>query len=340
MAAAVSACLLLAFFLPLPEQAAAGGDIRVVTGSTMGTTYAVKLLQSDDTLDMGALESAIDARLERINAQMSTWLPDSELSRFNASTSPDWFAVSTDTVRVVEAARAVSVLSGGAFDVTVGGVVNLWGFGPGGGDARTPSAREIETAMTATGYRQLESRASPPALRKGRPQMYVDLSAIAKGFAVDALARLLDARQVRSYLVEIGGELRARGAKPDGSPWKVGIERPSPDAQSVQSVIALRDAAIATSGDYRNYRERDGRRYSHTIDPRTGRPIAHALASVSIIAGSAMRADALATAVMVMGPEQGWRLVEREGLAAQLIVRSERGFRVLATPAFETYLVR
>ena len=167
--------------------------------------------------------------------------------------------------------------------------------------------------------------------------MYVDLSAIAKGFAVDEIARLLDGRHIQSYLVEIGGELRARGSKADGSPWKVAIEQPKPGERSVQNIVVLRNLAIATSGDYRNYVEEDGKRYSHTINPRTGRPIAHGLASVTVIADSAMGADALATAIMVMGPEEGYQLAVDEALAVQLIVRSGDQFRVLATPRFEGY---
>ena len=194
--------------------------------------------------------------------------------------------------------------------------------------------------MERVGFRQVEVRASPSALRKHNPEAHVDLSAIAKGFAVDEIARLLDERQIRSYLVEIGGELRAHGSKPDGSPWKIAIEQPLPGERSIQAVIALRDNAIATSGDYRNYVEKDGKRYSHTINPRSGRPIDHGLASISIIAGSAMRADALATAIMVMGPEEGYRLALREGLAAQLIVRSEDRFQARTTPQFERYLLR
>jgi thiamine biosynthesis lipoprotein len=319
---------------------AASDDTIALTGRTMGTTYTVKLHRDDGGFEDGALQSEIDDLLERINDQMSTWRRDSELSRFNGSRQSGWFPVSAELVSVIESAHAISVLSEGAFDVTVGAIVNLWGFGPEGGDERLPSDRQIEAAMKWVGYRQLAARASPPALRKRHPDMYVDLSAIAKGFAVDEVARLLDTRQVRSYLVEIGGELRAQGFRPDGSPWKVGIERPLRGAQSVQSIVALRDAAVATSGDYRNYRKQDGRRYSHTIDPRTGRPIAHALASVSVIASSAMRADALATAIMVMGPEEGFRMAEREVLAVQLIVRSEDGFRVLTTLPFDDYLLR
>jgi thiamine biosynthesis lipoprotein len=289
-------------------------DSVVITGPTMGTTYAVKLFDSDVEAD--TLQSQIDALLERINAQMSTWRPDSELSRF------------------------ISALSDGAFDVTVGPVVNLWGFGPDAGKTGPPSRQQIEKTMERVGYRQLAVRASPAALRKQHPHMYVDLSAIAKGFAVDEVARLLDSRQIQSYLVEIGGELRARGFKPDGSAWNIAIEQPLSGERSVQSIVPLHDSAIATSGDYRNYVERDGKRYSHTINPRTGRPIAHGLASVSVITDSAMRADALATAIMVMGPEEGYQLAAREALAVQLIIRTADQFQVLVTPQFERYSSR
>jgi len=333
----VLCCVLL---LGACSDAADRDDFIVITGPTMGTTYAVKLYHTDGETGADALRQQIDDLLERINDQMSTWRPASELSRFNKSRDSGWVPVSAEIASVVEAAATISALSDGAFDVTVGPIVNLWGFGPERSDARPPSEQHIERTMERVGYRQLAVRASPSALRKQRPDIYVDLSAIAKGFAVDEVARLLDERHIQSYLVEIGGELRARGSKPDGSPWKVAIERPLPGERSVQSVVVLRDHAIATSGDYRNYVEKDGARYSHTINPRTGRPIAHGLASVSVITASAMRADALATAIMVMGPEQGYRLAEREALAVQLIIRSGDDFRVLATPQFESLLLR
>ena len=330
-------CLLL---LDACGEAADRDAPIVITGATMGTTYAVKLYDANSDVETDALQSEIDDLLERTNNQMSTWRPDSELSRFNKSRDPGWFPVSAETATVVDAAQTISALSTGAFDVTVGPVVNLWGFGPGRSDAAPPSIQQIKSAMKRVGYRQLAVRASPSALRKQHPDMYVDLSAIAKGFAVDELARLLDARHIASYLVEIGGELRGHGSKPDGSPWKVAIEQPLSGERSAQNVVALRDTAIATSGDYRNYVEMDGKRYSHTINPRTGRPIAHGLASVSVVTASAMRADALATAIMVMGPEEGYRFAVREALAVQLLIRSGDQFRVLATAQFDSYLLR
>jgi len=212
--------------------------------------------------------------------------------------------------------------------------ITIRGANPGGhGPRRLP---EPERQSLAAGPSQNETR----CLRRSLRHRYVDLSAIAKGYAVDALSSLLEGQRIASYLVEIGGELRARGSKPGGSPWKVAIERPLPGKPSVQNVVALRDNAVATSGGYRNYVEIDGKRLSHTIDPRTGRPVDHGLASVSVITPTAMRADALATALMVMGPEEGYRLAEREALAAHLITRNGDELRVLTTPRFETYLLR
>ena len=330
--------LLGILLLNSPGAAVAGDALAVISGPTMGTGYTVKFYAGAASADAERIQSQIDSLLERINDQMSTWRAESELSRFNKSASTTWFSVSPELAYVVESAGVISAMSDGAFDVTVGPVVNLWGFGPDRGAARLPTSQQIREAMERVDYRRLLVRSTPSALRKLRPDIYVDLSAIAKGFAVDEIARLLDERRIPSYLVEIGGELRARGVKGDGSSWNVAIERPLSGERTIQDVVALRDASIATSGDYRNYVVQDGKRFSHTIDPHTGRPITHGLASVSVIADLAMRADALATAIMVMGPEQGYELAMRETLAAQLIVRSEDGLRVMATPRFERYL--
>ena len=316
----------------------AADALIVISGPTMGTTYTVKLHGAE--ADRDQLQVAIDTVLERINDSMSTWRADSELSRFNKSKSTDWFPVSAELTRVVAAAEKISNASDGAFDVTVGPLVNLWGFGPEGRAAAPPSEQQIENIMPLVGYRKLAVSTIPPALRKQHPGMYVDLSGIAKGYAVDAIAQLLDERKVRAYLVEIGGELRARGARNDGTPWRIAIERPVPGTRNAQSIVALRDSAIATSGDYRNYVERDGQRYTHTIDPRSGRPITNVLASVSVVTDTAMRADAFATAIMVLGPEEGYALAVREALAAQLVVKAGGGFEVRATPKFEALLLR
>ena len=304
----------------------------------MGTTYSVKLSSLPDGLTPGELQAEIDRALESVNNQMSTWRDDSEISRFNRSRETDWFAVSKETVRVVQTALEVSRETGGAFDVTVGPLVNLWSFGPEQAERKLPSESAIEETRSRVGYRFLEVRESPPALKKVRGDLYVDLSAIAKGFGVDRVAELLEAKQISSYMVEIGGEVRTKGHKPDGKPWRVGIEIPTPFARGIQRAIELSGRALATSGDYRNFVVIDGKHYSHTIDPRTGRPVDHDLASVSIIAESGMLADAYATALLVMGPEAGYDWAKENNVAALLLVRDGDGFREKATPAFSEYL--
>lgn len=309
-----------------------------ITGRTMGTTYSVKLAGLPAGLTPAALQAGIEARLERVNAVMSTYRADSDLSRFNASRSTAWFPTSAELVDLVTRARAISAMSQGAFDVTVGPLVNLWGFGPDAQAFAPPDARAIEEALRRVGYEKLAVRAAPPALRKARPDLYVDLSAIAKGDGVDKVAELLDQRGVGAYLVEIGGELRAKGVKPDGRPWRVAIERPDAATRAVYRVVPLRDAAMATSGDYRNFYEHEGRLYSHTIDPATGRPVDHRLASVTVVTPDCATADGLATALMVLGPERGYGLAESRDIAALLVSRVDGGYAHRSTPAFDRLL--
>lgn len=299
-------------------------------GPTMGTSWSIQVVPSPGPEDAAAIEAAIGAELARINAQMSTWDPTSELSRFNAHGGTDWFPVSPETAAVVQAALAVSATTGGAFDVTVGPLVDLWGFGP-EPVVVAPAPEAIAAVRTHVGWQGLAVRDVPPALRKDDPAIRVDLSAIAKGYAVDALADVLATRGIRHYLVEIGGELRGAGRNPAGTPWRVAVERPVPGARAVQRVLPLDGQAIATSGDYRNVVEFDGERYSHAIDPRTGRPVPLGVASVSVLAPTAMAADAWATALMVLGPDDGLALAEAEGLQALFIVHRGDGFEEIAT---------
>lgn len=309
-----------------------------VAGPTMGTTWQVKLPRLPEGTSRDELQAAIERRLERVNGQMSTYRPDSELSRFNRYEGTDWFEVSADTARVVSAAQQISHLTGGAFDVTVGPLVNLWDFGPDERDALVPSEEELAATRERIGYEMLEVRADPPALRKSRPDLYVDLSAIAKGFGVDQVAAHLENLGIDSYYVEVGGEIRTRGTKPDETPWRIGIEAPAAtrlDAQAARRVLELGDWAVATSGDYRNYWEKDGQRFSHTIDPRTGRPVEHGLASVTVVSDDCMTADGWATALMVLGPENAYNLAMKQDLATLFIVREEEGFAERATPKFE-----
>ena len=310
-------------------------------GATMGTTYSVTVagepLADEATED---LHDTISQRLSSLDAMMSTYDPASEVSRFNASTSNDWFPVSPDTATVFQYAREVSEATAGAFDVTVGPLVDLWGFGPSGPSASPPSDDSIARLLTTIGFAKIDVDAARPAIRKSTPDVHSDLSGVAKGYAVDQVAELLDTAGHSAYLIEIGGEVRARGHRASGEPWRVGIERPSDGPSSIQRVVELTDAALATSGDYRNYFEQDGVRISHTIDPRTGRPVSHALASVSVIDPLCVRADALATALEVLGPDEAYTLASEEQWAALLIVRDESGrYHERLTPAFSAHIV-
>lgn len=297
-------------------------ELLALDGRTMGTTWSVRVAAPPPGLREAALRADVEARLVRINALMSTWDPASELSRFNAAPIGEWFAVDAELVAVVEAARTLGELSEGAFDVTVGPLVNLWGFGPQaevGRDA-VPSEAALEAALRRVGFAGVETRRAPPALRR-TADLEVDLSAIAKGYGVDAVASILEAHGVQRYLAEIGGELRARGHNARDVPWQVGIETPDAQQRGVaREAIGLDGAAVATSGDYRNFFTVDGVRYSHTIDPTTGRPVTHDVASVTVIHSSAMWADGWATALNVMGAERGLALAAEQDLAVLFIL--------------------
>jgi thiamine biosynthesis lipoprotein len=305
-----------------------------LAGGTMGTTWSVQIAHPPGDLDQAALQEGIASALADVNDRMSTYQADSELSRFNAAETTDWLPVSAELARLVGTALAVSADTDGAFDVTVGPLVNLWGFGPEVKADQIPAETEIDAARERTGWRKLQTRTEPPALRKSRTDLYVDLSAIAKGHGVDRLAEVLDAAGIADYLVEIGGELRGRGVNGQGEPWRIAIERPDPGRRAALRVVALQDQAMATSGDYRNFFELDGRRYSHSIDPATGRPVDHALASVTVLAERCADADAWATALLVLGPARGLALADEHGLAALFIERIDDELRVTESSAF------
>jgi thiamine biosynthesis lipoprotein len=305
-----------------------------LVGTTMGTSWSVQLPEPPDTLDQADLYQRISAELEAVNDRMSTYQADSELSRFNAAETTDWFPVSLELVRLVDTALAVSTLTDGAFDVTVGPLVNLWGFGPEVKADQIPAQADIDAALARVGWDLLETRTDPPALRKDRPDLYVDLSAIAKGHGADRMAALLEDAGITDYLVEIGGELRGRGVNAAGAPWRIAIERPDPERRAVLRVVALTDLGMATSGDYRNFFELDGQRYSHTVDPATGRPVAHQLASVTVLAERCAEADAWATALLVLGPERGMTVAKDRGLVALFVERFGDELRITESTAF------
>lgn len=301
----------------------------------MGTTWSVQIVAPPPTLDIAELRGDIARLLDDVNGLMSTYRDDSQLSRFNAAASTDWVSVSQELAAVVAEAHAVSAATGGAFDVTIGPLVNLWGFGPEVKADQLPGPSEIAAALSRTGYRFLDVRLDPPALRKTRSDLYVDLSAIAKGYGVDRIAALLRDRGLADALVDIGGELRGLGTNARAEPWRIAVERPEAGARRVFRVVPLRGLGMATSGDYRNFFELDGVRYSHTIDPKTGRPVEHRLASVTVLGESAMSADAWATALLVLGPDDGLALAESRGLAALLIEHDGDGFSAVSTARFE-----
>jgi len=299
----------------------------------MGTSYSIKLSPAPDASTRAMLKAQIDQRLEVINAQMSTYRPDSDLMRFNHSRSTDWQQQPAPIVELVEHSMRISRLTEGRYDITVGPLVNLWGFGNSGDRTTPPTQSEIDETMAQIGFRHLHTRNEPPALRKEKPGLQIDLSSIAKGWAVDEVVNLLKARGLDSFLVEIGGELRAQGEKVPGRTWHIAIEQPSFDTRVLQRVIPLDDTAMATSGDYRNFFTEGGRLYSHTIDPVTGQPVQHQLASVTVLAENCTTADAWATALMAVGSPDAPKLADEHGLMALFIMRSESGLHETASRA-------
>ena len=307
-----------------------------LTGATMGTRFSVTLVAPPDDLEKDALQADIETLLASIEQRTSTYLDQSEISTFNASASTDWIKVSRELCEIVADSLAISRRVGGAFDVTAGPLVNLWGFGPDDLRAEPPSDEDIATARERVGYRKLHTDCSRPVLRKDHPDLYVDLSAYAKGYAVDRIADLLRDRGVANFLVEIGGELRMQGHNASTNSWTIAVENPLADGGTVHSVLQLTDAAVATSGDYHNYFDYAGQRYSHVIDTRLGGPVSHPLASVTVVSESTAFADAMATALFAMGPEEGFEFARRDGLAVFFLVRSGAGVNERMTREFES----
>lgn len=311
-----------------------------ISGGIFGTTYHINVVLPEDEQRLQTLAQGIEQELEKVDQAMSTWKPDSELSLLNQKPDQtEWTTLSAPLFEVIQTAQEISELSDGAFDITIGPIVNLWGFGPEARPEQVPSDEELSALRRVTGWEFLELDPGKRAIRSTEPQ-YLDLSAIAKGYGVDAVARYLDSEGVDAYLVEIGGEVRVAGRKPGGDAWRLAVEEPTEGERRVNKVVALQEKAMATSGDYRNYYESEGQRYSHTIDPDTGKPITHNLASVTVLADDCMTADALATAFNVMGFERAQALATRENIPAYFIVRGENGFETHQTPAFSSYVIQ
>lgn len=305
-----------------------------ITGPTMGTSYAVRLARRLAAADAARVRQRVEARLARVDALFSTWRDDSELACFNRQVAGRPFAASPETVALFAAAARVHALSGGAFDVTVAPLARAWGFGPGRGLPTVPDEALLAALRPAVDQTQVRVDVGAGTLTRSRPDVECDLSAIAPGHAADLLVDDLRALGYRDVLVDVGGELRAVGRRADGQPWRAALDSPAGGRLGLE--VPLRDAALATSGDSRNaWLDEGGVRRSHLLDPRTLRPVAHALAAVTVVRPSAAEADALATALMVLGPTAGRALAEREGWAALFVVRDSAGrLGTEATPAF------
>ena len=330
-------------FIPLilsqPDPVPADAVVDSLSGLTMGTSWSVKLIRPTGS-DLQTIHEGIQGQLDLIVAQMSTWSAGSDLSRYNHAAADSWHVLPAHFLKVLDCALAVAEHSGGAYDPSVGQLVNLWGFGPDPKRPDRPDDAAILRERQRCGWQRIHiDRARHALLQPGG--LYLDFSSIAKGYGVDLVAAYLCGIGVVSYLVEVGGELYGHGVKADGQPWWAGMEHPPATSSThdrLQSVVALHGVALATSGDYRRYFEDGDRRYSHTIDPRTAQPVAHALASVAVLHADCMTADAWATALMVLGDEDGLALALRHGVAALFISRDGDGFRERLTPAMQAML--
>nr|CAA6827834.1 MAG: Thiamin biosynthesis lipoprotein ApbE [uncultured Thiotrichaceae bacterium] len=315
-------------------------------GETMGTTWSASILPPDTRKaafpDGVTLKSGMDQVLKTVNDQMSTWQKDSELSAFNRYQQSGWFPVSQQLAQVTQAALAVSELSGGQYDVTVGPLVELWGFGTvkKGDLPVVPEQSVIDNTLLNVGYSKLAVRLDPPALQKQVSGLYVDLSSIAKGYGVDQLAAYLDQLGVISYMVEIGGEIHVKGESPRGDNWRIAVEKPIDLGRAIQQGLTLKSGGLATSGDYRNFFSAGGKRYSHTLNPVSGYPVKHSLASVSVMAENTMLADAYATMLMAMGDVKGKAFAVDKGLDAYFIWRTDAGFETFMTGGFEQVFIQ
>lgn len=307
-------------------------------GVTMGTSYTIKLVDMPEDQDPQSLYNQIYADLEAVNLEFSNWEPKSTVVNFNQMDAGGAISVSAHFETVLEQSYELNALSEGAFDVTLGPLIDLWGFGP-TKRINTPSDVELAEVVSAVGMQSvLEFDRKVKTLKKLNAKTELNFSAIAKGYAADVIAKSLDKAGVENYMVEIGGDLIVRGINQVGAPWRVAIEKPVEGERAVELVLSLKDEALASSGDYRNFYEADGKRLSHIIDPVTSRPVVHDLASVSVIANDAARADGLATTLLVLGAERGLEIANQNNIPAYFIQRTKDGFKQSYSEAFKPYL--
>lgn len=312
----------------------------VLEGKTMGTYWRVSLVDVDDAQKAPLLKKIQD-QLDADDRLMSTWKNDSALSLFNQSTRTEPWPVSEAMSDIITMSLRIGAKTDGAMDITVGPLVNLWGFGPDKQPLRTPSQAQIDAAKALTGLQHLKviNAAGKQWLQKDLPGLYVDLSTIGEGYAADHLARLMEQNGIGRYLVSVGGAVTTRGTNPAGKAWRVAIQKPTDRENAVQAMVDINGHGISTSGSYRNYYELDGKRISHIINPQTGRPIEHTLVSATVIAPTAMEADGWDTGLMVLGEEKAKQVAEKEGLAVYLISKEGDGFRSWMSPQFKTFLL-
>ena len=301
-------------------------------GPTMGSTYTVKYVRSKDSPSVESLKRETDAILAEVDVQMSTYRDDSAIEQFNQAPAGTCQAMPDGVLELVDAGRLLHEQSQGALDLTLEPLLNLWGFGPKARAEKVPTAEQLVAARARVGMQHL--RRDGQQLCK-EVDVQVDFNSVAAGYAVDKLVQRFTELGVTSYMVEVTGELKAAGKKPDGQPWRIGLEAPQDGQRVAQRVLAVDGYGISTSGDYRNYFEEEGQRYSHTLDPLTGAPITHKLAAVTVVDKSTLRADGLSTVLMVMGTERGLAFAERMGIAAFFVTREGDAFVTQTTQAFE-----
>lgn len=322
------------------EPVAPKAAVTVLDGKTMGTFWRVSVIGIDKA-QADELQKKVQRLLDGDDMLLSTWKNDSALMRFNHSQSLTPWPVSEAMADIVTESLRVGQKTHGAMDITVGPLVNIWGFGPEKQPVKTPTQAQIDAAKARTGLQYLSviNRAGQQFLQKSLPDLYVDLSTVGEGYAADHLAQLMTQEGISRYLVSVGGALVSRGMNADGQPWRVAIQKPTDRENAVQAIVDINGYGISTSGSYRNYYELDGQRISHVIDPQTGRPITHKLVSVTVIAPTALEADAWDTGLMVLGPQKAQQVVREQGLAVYMILKEGEGFTTWMSPQFRSFLV-
>ncbi len=310
-----------------------GAADMMLSGQTMGTTYSVVAVEPQGGVDKEALHSAIKSALASVDQQMSNWNAASEISGINAAGANAPIVLSAEMETLLRAANDVHHASDGQFDLTMGPLIDLWGFGAKTSPGTVPSDADIAEAMLAVGQSRTLSLANG-ALTKAHGETEMYLSAIGKGFGVDRVGDALKSFGITDYMVEIGGDIVTSGKNAEGMPWQIAIETPDATQRNIQKVLGVSDFGMATSGDYRNYFEQGGQRFSHILDAKTGRPVTHTTASVTVLADNAMLADAWATALLVVGRDRGLEIAEQQNLAALFIDRDDAGFTTAASARF------